>query len=531
MVILPVSQLSTNLGLSLVSPTKNNPVMGNVSERNQVNQPISAKRVAVVGAGVSGLAAAYKLKSNGLNVTLFEADSRAGGKLKTVVKDGLIWDEGANTMTESDEEVTSLFDDLGIREKLQLPISQNKRYIARDGLPVLLPSNPVALLKSNILSAKSKLQIMLEPFLWKKHNGAKVSDENAQESVAEFFERHFGKEFVDYLIDPFVAGTSGGDPQSLSMRHAFPELWNIENRFGSVISGFIQSKLSSKKEKGGEKQSSNKKPRVRGSFSFQGGMQTLVDTICKEFGEDELKLQSEVLSLSYSHNGSLTSENWSVSSMSNSTIQDQPYDAVVVTAPINNVKELKIMKGGNPFSLDFIPEVSCLPLSVIITTFKKTNVKRPLEGFGVLVPSNEQHNGLKTLGTLFSSMMFPDRAPSDVYLYTTFVGGSRNRELAKASTDELKQIVSSDLQQLLGTEGEPTFVNHFYWSKAFPLYGRNYDSVLRAIEKMERDLPGLFYAGNHKGGLSVGKSIASGYKAAELAISYLESNKMTEETI
>uniref|UniRef100_A0A803LSR1 Amine oxidase domain-containing protein n=1 Tax=Chenopodium quinoa TaxID=63459 RepID=A0A803LSR1_CHEQI len=168
-------------------------------------------------------------------------------------------------------------------------------------------------------------------------------------------------------------------------------------------------------------------------------------------------------------------------------------------------------------------KVICLPLSVIITTFKKANVKRPLEGFGVLVPSNEQHNGLKTLGTLFSSMMFPDRAPSDVYLYTTFVGGSRNRELAKASKDELKQIVSSDLQQLLGTDAEPSFMNHYYWSNAFPLYGRNYDSVLRAIEKMERDLPGVFYAGNHKDGLSVGKSIASGYKAAEHVISYLDS--------
>ncbi|XP_048494622.1 protoporphyrinogen oxidase 2 isoform X3 [Beta vulgaris subsp. vulgaris] len=433
-------------------------------------------------------------------------------------------------MIESEAEVTSLLDDLGLREKQQFPIAQNKRYIARDGRPVLIPSNPIALLKSNILSAQSKLQLMLEPFLWRKRYASKISDEHAQESVGEFFERHFGKEFVDYLIDPFVAGTSGGDPQSLSMRHAFPEVWNIENKFGSLISGLIQSKLSPKKEKGGGgKPSSNEKTRIRGSFSFQGGMQTLVDTICNQFGKDELKLQCKVLSLSYSHKGIPSSENWVVSSVSKNSIEDQQYDAVIVTAPISNIKELKILKAGVPFSLDFIPEVcifivvSYLPLSVMITAFKKTSVTRPLEGFGVLIPSNEQHNGLKTLGTLFSSMMFPDRAFSDMYLYTTFVGGSRNRELAKASTDELEQIVSSDLQQLLGTEGKPTFVNHFYWNNAFPLYGHNYDSVLRAIEKMERDLPGLFYAGNHKDGLSVGRTISSGYKAAELVISYLNS--------
>jgi hypothetical protein len=93
-------------------------------------------------------------------------------------------------------------------------------------------------------------------------------------------------------------------------------------------------------------------------------------------------------------------------------------------------------------------------------------------------------------------MMFPDRSPSDVHLYTTFIGGSRNQELAKASTDELKQVVTSDLQRLLGVEGEPVSVNHYYWRKAFPLYDSSYDSVMEAIDKMENDLPGFFYAGN-----------------------------------
>ncbi|GAY65555.1 hypothetical protein CUMW_242080 [Citrus unshiu] len=482
----------------------------------------SAKRVAVVGAGVSGLAAAYKLKSNGVNVMVFEADERAGGKLMSISKDGLIWDEGANTMTESEMEVKGLLDDLGIREKQQFPISQYKRYVVRNGVPFLIPTNPIALITSNFLSAQSK--IILEPFLWKKSDSAKVSDEDAKESVGGFFQRHFGREVVDFLIDPFVAGTSAADPESLVMRHSFPELWNLEKRYGSVIAGAIKSKFSARKEKSAEaKGSSEKKCRQRGSFSFLGGMQTLTDALCKALGKDEVCLKSKVLSLSYSHDGKSALENWSLSS-SNQDKQSQglSFDAVIMT----------ITKGGNLFPLDFLPEVIYMPLSVFITAFKKENVGKPLQGFGVLVPSKEQQNGLKTLGTLFSSMMFPDRAPKDLFLYTTFVGGSRNKELAKASTDELKQIVTSDLRQLLGVEGEPTFVNHFFWSKAFPLYGRDYDSVLEAIEKMEKNLPGFFYAGNHKGGLSVGKSIASGCKAAELVISYLENssdNKMLKE--
>ncbi|EXC31353.1 Protoporphyrinogen oxidase [Morus notabilis] len=456
------------------------------SASKQDNPTSPVKSVAVIGAGVSGLAAAYKLKSHGLNVTVFEAEERAGGKLRSVSSHhGLIWDEGANTMTESEVEVQSLLDDLGIREKQQFPISQNKRYIVRNGLPVLIPTNSIALIMSNILSSRAKV--------------------------------------VDYLIDPFVAGTSGGDPESLSMRHTFPELWNLENRFGSIITGLIQSKLFARKEQSGEaKRSLGKKKPQRGSFSFQGGMQTLADTLCKELNKDELKLNSKVLSLSYDLKGKSEIGNWTVSSAAKPDKNSLSIDAVIVT-------------------------VTYVPLSVIISTFRKENIKRPLEGFGVLVPSVEQRNGLKTLGTLFSSMMFPDRAPSDLYLYTTFVGGSRNKELASASIDELKQVVTSDLKQLLGAEGEPTFYqtklldygsviwiiilrlkhandSHFHWKKAFPLYGHNYDSVVEAIEMMEKKLPGFFYAGNHKGGLSVGKAIASGFKAAELVISYLESS-------
>ncbi|KAK9698265.1 hypothetical protein RND81_08G092400 [Saponaria officinalis] len=515
--------------VSHLSPThllcsSNYTIMGNASDKPHS----AAKRVAVVGAGVSGLAAAYKLKSNGLNVTLLEADGKAGGKIRTVAKDGMIWDEGANTMTESESEVSYLIDDLGLRDKQQFPLSQNKRYIARDGLPLLLPSDPIGLFTSKFLSTQSKLQILLEPFSWRKRHNTKVSNEQVDESVGDFFSRHFGEEFVDYLIDPFVAGTSGGDPQSLSMRHTFPELWDLENRYGSIVCGAVQSKLAPKKEQGGEKNSSGKKPRAHGSFSFKGGMQTLVDTICERLSKDELKLQCKVLSLSYDHEGQ--SNNWSLSCLSNKTVEDQRYDAVVVTAPLSNVKEMKVLNGGNPFSLDFIPEVNYLPVSIVVTAFKKANVKRPLEGFGVLIPSKEEENGLKTLGTLFSSMMFPDRAPSDHHLYTTFVGGSRNRQLAQASTEELKQIVSSELHQLLGTQGEPSFINHIYWSKAFPLYGRNYGSVKKAIQKMENDLPGFFYAGNHKDGLSVGKALASGYKAADLVMLYLDSKSQTNKS-
>nr|CAD1837029.1 unnamed protein product [Ananas comosus var. bracteatus] len=497
------------------------------------------KSVAIVGAGVSGLAAAYKLKSNGVRVTVFEAEERAGGKIRTNSENGFIWDEGANTMTESEMEVGRLIDDLGLRDKQQLPIAQNKRYIVRNGMPQLIPSNPIALITSSILSPKSKLKLLMEPFLWKQSgtmSSAEVFDESSHESVRKFFQRHFGKEVVDYLVDPFVAGTSAGDPESLSMRHAFPELWDLEKRYGSVIVGAIRAKKSAKSnDKTAGSSSPGKKRNQRASFSFHGGMQTLTDTLCKEIGGDSLKLSSKVLSLSCKYGESCPSSSWAISlgakDANSKDLASQSFDAVIMTAPLSNVQEMKFTNCGNPFVLDFLPKVNYLPLSVLITAFKKENVRRPLEGFGVLVPSKEQENGLKTLVSIFAlsnrysffSMMFPDRAPSDQYLYTTFLGGSRNRELARAPLDVLKQIVTDDLKKLLGVEGQPTFVKHVYWKSAFPLYGQNYDLVLEAIEKMEK----IFQGSSMQGRIICRKGYDFGLKAADLVIAYLGS--CTEE--
>ncbi|XP_062224826.1 protoporphyrinogen oxidase, mitochondrial-like isoform X2 [Phragmites australis] len=172
-----------------------------------------------------------------------------------------------------------------------------------------------------------------------------------------------------------------------------------------------------------------------------------------------------------------------------------------MTAPLSNVQRMKFTKRGAPFVLDFLPKVDYLPLSLMVTAFKKEDVKKPLEGFGVLIPYKEQQeHGLQTL----------DRAPNDQYLYMTFVGGSHSRDLAGAPTSILKQLVTSDLRKLLGVVGQPTFVKqaYIYWRNAFPLYGHDYSSILEAIEKMEKNLPGFFYAGNNKDGLAVGNVIA-----------------------
>ncbi|KAF8715165.1 hypothetical protein HU200_027720 [Digitaria exilis] len=483
-----------------------------------------ARSVAVVGAGVSGLAAAYRLRKSGVNVTVFEAADRAGGKIRTNSEGGFLWDEGANTMTEGELEIFFSLSrvimlmslcSLGCswspfctRKLTQEILEKCLKSIQVRGEPsyfgVLLlcgisdgnhivNSHSVGVLnyRPNVSSIHISLHInmsSLQCFLL----GVEIIELSYFEnicSVGSFIERHFGREVsycffqvVDYLIDPFVAGTSAGDPESLSIRHAFPALWNLERKYGSIIVGAILSKLTAKGDpvKTGT-DSSGKRRNRRASFSFHGGMQVSIPFLCyfqslinalhNEVGDENVKLSAEVLSLACTFDGVPATGGWSISidskdAGSKHLATNQSFDAVIMTAPLSNVQRMKFRKGGAPFVLDFLPKVRSI----------------------------------------------------------------------------LKQLVTSDLKKLLGVQGQPTFVKHIYWRNAFPLYGRDYNTVLEAIEKMEKNLPGFFYAGkpllccskhilcellfyhigNNKDGLAVGNVIASGIKAADLAISYLE---------
>lgn len=492
--------------------------------------------VAVVGAGISGLAAAYRLKAEGVIVTVFEAENICGGKIKSFSEDGFTWEKGPNTMIESGSEVSKVIDGLQLREKQQYPVMQSKRYIVRNGKPELLPSNPLAFFGSKILSAQAKFCIVFEPFLWKRKQSDKPLSLAKDESVGDFLERHVGREVVDYIVDPFVAGTSGSDPDSLSMRHAFPDVWNLEEGYGSLIVGAIKSALAKKKAKQRALQqlennssvSTRPKKRSHGSFSFVGGMQTLTDSLAKCIGKDSLRYNATVLSLSCNQQGNPLRDSWKVSfsdaSHDSGKQAELNFDAVIMTTPLSDFQEMQVSKDGKPYSLELMPKVTYQPLSVLVMAFKREDVKHPLDGFGVLIPSKEQVNGFQTLGTLFSSSMFLDRAPSDTMLFTSFIGGSRNMSLASRSAMDLKEAAMKDLHQLVGVSGQPVFFKHIFWSRAFPQYGPGYDGVLNALQKLEGDLPGFYYAGNHRGGLAVGKALASGYNIAGQVVEYLESS-------
>ncbi|MEO7658361.1 MAG: protoporphyrinogen oxidase, partial [Pyrinomonadaceae bacterium] len=225
------------------------------------------KRVCVIGGGISGLCVAYGLKRAGVDVVLFEKGAFVGGNIQTEVTDGFLIERGPNS-TLASRELLDLIESLDIRDQIAVPKpNASKRYILRDGNLIALPSKIIGLIQNKAFSAKAKLRLLKEPFIRTR------SPDN--ESVAAFFERRLGKEIVDYAVDPFISGIYAGDPDKLAIRHAFPRIYELEKRYGSLLKGAIFSRRKglSKLPKG--------TPR---SITFKQGMQVLTDALSAELG-------------------------------------------------------------------------------------------------------------------------------------------------------------------------------------------------------------------------------------------------------
>ena len=192
------------------------------------------KRVAVIGAGIAGLTVAFKLKQAGWQISLYEASQRVGGAIRTERQQGFIAELGPNTVLETSPKVAELIDSIGLAgEKIYANDTGQKRFIVRNKKPVALPSSALGFITTPLFSLLTKLKLFREPFIpaW---------DNEYEESLADFVLRRLGQEFLDYAINPFVAGVYAGDPQQLSVKHGFAKLYALEQEYGSLIKGQIK---------------------------------------------------------------------------------------------------------------------------------------------------------------------------------------------------------------------------------------------------------------------------------------------------
>jgi len=457
------------------------------------------KSVAIIGAGITGLTAAFYLRRQNIPVRVYEASPRVGGVIQSVRRDGYLAEFGPNTILETSPKIVALIRDAGLRtRKLYSNPKAKNRYVVRYKRPINMPESPFKFFATPLFTPSAKLRLLVEPFIRAPRDGR-------EESVAEFVLRRLGREFLDHAIDPLVAGIYAGDPYKLSVPQAFPKLHALEQRYGSLIKGQI---LGAKERKQRDEIPKTLAPKV----SFDLGLQVLPETLHARLGMD-VRLNCTVTKLTQQVNG------WMATFRHKDHEMRMEHAAVIYAGTAYRLAEIQfVARHGidpSPFAKIHYP-----PVASVVLGFRREDVEHPLDGFGMLIPKVE---GFKILGTIFSSSLFPNRAPAGHVTLTSYIGGARAPELALKSEAELYDMTCADLRVLLGVKGKPAFQHYVLYPKAIPQYELGYGHYRDLLNAIETKAPGLFFAGHYRDGISVGDSMISGRNIADRVEKHLAS--------
>ncbi len=456
--------------------------------------------IVILGAGISGLSAAYYLSRQGFSVAVLEKSSLTGGAIRSQQKDGFLIESGPNSTLETTPLLKEMFTELGITDEMIYANDQAKnRYIVRDGKLQALPMSPGAFLKTPLFSAGAKLRLLKEPFI-------KAAPAEREESLAEFVRRRLGREFLDYAINPFVAGVYAGQPEQLSVKNAFPKLHQLEQKYGSLIKGTILGARERKKRAETSKTSAR-------LLSFRKGLQTLPAAIHQYLGDQVFT------SATIKHIRNEAGRYFTTALVDGEPLQFESR-AILSTIPAYAYNALPIDLQDFPHNA--LQEIKYPPVTMVFLGYHKKPDSRELDGFGFLVPAKEQR---QILGTIWSSTLFPERSPEEGIALTTFVGGSRQPSLANQPPESLEKLVREDLKSLLGIERAPDFIRIKQWPLAIPQYKIGHHHLIAALEKFEAAQPGFFFSGNFRGGISVGDCIKQSHLISETMATLLHQSK------
>ena len=454
-------------------------------------QEIQGKKVVIVGAGVSGLTLAYLLSERFANfdITVLEAEPRAGGKIGSERINGFLCEQGPGGFLDNKPKTLELCASLGITP-LRSNDKAKKRFLYTKGKLNILPDSPPAFLKSNILSWGGKLRIAAELF---------APRGPADETVAEFIIRRLGKETLEQLIDPMVSGVYAGDPRTMSITSAFPRIKELEQEHGSLIRALVNIRRQRKRQQGRAAASKVSAAPGGNLTSFSEGVQTLTDELARRLGE-RLRIAEPVLGIAKSnHRYQIVSTK-------------ATYEAGVLVMATPAYVARRLLNDFDRTIAKLLADIPYPHVSVVCFGYQRSQVQHSLNGFGFLVPHKEHR---KILGTLWDSSVFANRADENTVLLRTMIGGAQFPEMAECSPNQLQDIVLAELQAILGLRGDPTMAKVYQWPKAIPQYLVGHGSKLNAIEKSLASHAGLYLTGNAYRGIGMNDCIANAYQLAD----------------
>lgn len=450
-------------------------------------------RVAVIGAGFSGLAAALELKRSGLEPVVFEAAPHVGGTIRSVVDGGYLCETGPSSLLDREPALAALLSSLGLGPRVVAAApAAKRRCLLASGRLVPLPMSPPAFVASPLLPPAAKLRVLAEPLVPRGPGG--------EETVAAFMRRRFGPEVARTVADAFVAGVFAGDSERLSMRSAFPRLVELERAHGSVLRGLLWEMRRWKKERRGTGQ----------LISFDGGLQILVDAMARELGE-AVQLASPVESVFRDGDGVRLVLG------GRHGRRELRAQAAVVALPAPGAAA--VLRAAAPGASGVLETIPYAPVAVVHLGYRAAEAGRSSDAFGYLAPKGEPS---AILGCIFSSTIFPGRAPKGHALLTAFVGGMRDPERVRQPETQLAGVAAEELSRVLGA-GAPVFRRVVRHERAIPQYEVGHGARLAALDAVLAGVPGVFLAGNAYRGVGVADCAREAPQVARQAALYARS--------
>lgn len=453
---------------------------------------MSEKSAVIIGAGITGLTAAYYLRKAGWTITILERDSQAGGSIRTFRENGFIFESGPNTGVVSQPEVVELFERLPEPFRFEPANEEAKRrLIWKKCRWHALPGGLKDGISTPLFQWKDKFRILLEPFR------KKGTDPN--ETLDKLVRRRLGDSFLDYAVDPFILGIYAGDPSRLVTRYAMPKLYRLEQEYGSFIKGSIK--------KAKEPRTEEQKKVTKQLFSIEGGLENLTNALVREIGEDSFVFNCEKLSV-YPKDGL-----FSVSYVQDGISHELREDVVITTTGAHEVPSiLPFLNSEEKATISDLLYARVVQVAVGFKNWRGI----PLRAFGGLVPSKENR---KILGVLFPSAFLNNRAPEGGAILSVFLGGVRNPGIVDLDDATIKDMVMEELRcMMLICNQEPDLIKVFRHTHAIPQYGVSTGKRLDIIAKIESQFPGLIIGGNLRDGIGMADRIKQGTQIAKQLI-------------
>ena len=463
-------------------------------------------RYAIVGGGVSGLAAAFRLQhlAPQAQVQLFEASDRLGGPLKTLHVGDLVLEQGADSFLTRTLWAVELCRKLGLSGELvptnaehrrALVVRNGKLFPVPEGFVLMRPGGARAILQSPLLSLAGKLRLLAEPLV-RPPADAQATDYD--ESVAGFATRRLGREAFERIVQPLVAGIYVADARRLSLRATFPEFLEAERNFGSLRAARRNANQAATQPDGGASSA-----RYGAFVTLRRGMGQLIDVLAGRLDEQSVSLSTPVGVIAQTSPGQ-----WKLTTVGG--VEHGPFDGVILAAPAPQAG--RIVERFDSHLASLLQRIEYASSAVVTLVYQREQILRPLDGFGFVVPAVENR---PIVAASFPGVKFPHASPADLAPIRVFLGGALRPELVDRDDAELIAQSRQQLAELLGARGEPRDVHVARWRDSMPQYYVGHVGLVDEVERRIATHRGLALAGNAYRGIGIPQCIHSGFEAAE----------------